>query len=438
MRTISRRTTGLLSILFAAGPAWGQVFDLTETPREGDCFRLASETNLSGTLKVARDGKPASIRIGAKNEHAFAERILTVEKRVARNAARHYATAVSRATVDGNPVVRALPADRRQIVAQRNPDGLFCYSPAGPLTRPDLEVVSEHFETLHLPGVLPGRAVRVGESWKLDSTTAQSLCLFDGLISHELNAQLKDVSGQLASISIDGTARGIENGALAALTVAATVRFDLTQKRIVAVEWKQKDVREAGPATPAAEVETVTVLKREPLAKEPAELAAAAFPKAADPPLLVKQLLQRDAKGRYQFLHARDWHVVGQTDHHLVLRLLERGDFVAQVTLTPWQNAGRGKQMAAEEFEQLTSTGTGWKPEQVLDRQQVPTDADRRVYRLTVRGTLDGNPVVQSFYLLATATGDQMILTFTMPPASAPRLGTRDLELVNAIEFARK
>jgi hypothetical protein len=94
--------------------------------------------------------------------------------------------------------------------------------------------------------------------------------------------------------------------------------------------------------------------------------------------------------------------------------------------------------MTAEEFEQLTNSGTGWKPEQVLDRQQVPTDTDRWVYRVTSRGTLDGNPVVQSFYLLATAAGDQMILTFTMRPASASRLGTRDLELVNAIEFARK
>jgi hypothetical protein len=46
--------------------------------------------------------------------------------------------------------------------------------------------------------------------------------------------------------------------------------------------------------------------------------------------------------------------------------------------------------------------------------------------------------VVQNFYVLATSGGDQMILTFTMRPAGAPRLGTRDLELVNAIEFARK
>ncbi|MBO0698500.1 MAG: hypothetical protein J2P46_08905 [Zavarzinella sp.] len=427
--------------LLGTPAARAQTYDLSETPREGDCFRLTTETTLSGTLKVARDGKQVPIRIEAKNEHAFSERVLAVDKGVTRTAARYYLGAASRASVDGSPVVRSLPTDRRLIVAQRTGDGLFCYAPAGLLTRSDLEVVSEHFETLHLTGLLPGKAVSIGESWKLDSSIAESLCLFDGLISHELTARLKDVSGETASISIDGPAKGIENGALVSVTVAATVRFDLARKRIVGVEWKQKDVREQGPVAPAAEVETTTTLKRELLEKEPTELAAATLakiPTPGDPPLAVKQLLQRDPKGRYQLLHARDWHVVGQTDHHLVMRLLERGDFVAQVTLTCWEKAGPGKHMTPEEFERLTAAGTGWKPEEVLDRQQIPTDADRWVYRITARGTLDGSPVHQTFYALATAAGDQMILTFTARPANAPRVGTRDLELVNAIEFAGK
>jgi len=152
----------------------------------------------------------------------------------------------------------------------------------------------------------------------------------------------------------------------------------------------------------------------------------------------VKQLIHGDPKGRYQFLHGRDWHVIGQTDHHVVLRLLERGDFVAQVTGTYWQNAAAGKHMTPDEFDRLTADGSGWKLEQVLDRQEVPTDADRRVYPITARGTLDGGPVVQAFYVLAAASGEQMILTFAMRPANAPRLGTRDLAILNAIEFTRK
>lgn len=428
-----------LLCLTAVGPARADGVRLAELPQEGECFRIATETRVNGVLKVSRDGKPVTLEIAARNEHAFAERVLAADRVVARKVARNYQTATAQATVDGQRVDRTLRPDRRLIVAQRTGDALFCYSPVGPLTRSDLEVVSEHFGTLHLTGVLPGKEVAVGDSWKIDNLIAQSLCLFDGLISHDLTAKLKDVSGPTAVIAIAGTAKGIENGAMATLTVTATVRFDTAKQRIVGVEWTQKDVRDQGPATPAAELTTTTTLTREQLASPPAELAdLGGIPPGDDPPVALKHLHHRDPKGRFQLLHARDWHVVGQTDYHLVMRLLERGDFVAQATVTHWQNAGAGKHMSPEEFEKLTAAGNNWKVEQVTDRAEVPTDPDRWVYRISARGELDGAAVVQNFYVMANAAGDQMILTFTMRPAGASRIGTRDLGLVNAVEFGKK
>jgi hypothetical protein len=183
------------------------------------------------------------------------------------------------------------------------------------------------------------------------------------------------------------------------------------------------------------------MLKREWLAQPPAELGDAvvsAIPAGDEPPATLKHLVYRDPKGRYQLLHRRDWHFVGQTDHHLVMRLLDRGDFVAQATLTHWENVGPGKHMSPEEFEKLAAGGANWKVEQVTDRTPVPTDTDRWAFRISARGELDGSPVVQNFYVVAGPNGDQMIVTLTMRPAGAGRLGTRDLELVNAIDFPKK
>jgi hypothetical protein len=431
----------LLSGMLVAGTTCGQTHNLAETVREGECFRLSTETNLSGTLKVTRDGKAVPIRITAQNNHVFNERVLIAISGMPRKTARNYSTASAQATVDGERVTRSLAADRRLIVAKRTDESLFCFSPAGPLTRTDLEVVSEHFETLHLTGLLPGKAVAIGDTWKIDSLVAQALCLFEGLIAHDLTGKLREVTAGVAIVGIDGTAKGIENGAMVNLTVAANLRFDLATSRIVGVEWKQKDVRDQGPVSPAAEIETTTILKRELLAAEPAELNATALaqvPAEDELPAALKQLLHRDPKSRFQFLHARDWHVVGQTDHHLIMRNLERGEFIAQATLTMWQNAGVGKHMSPADFEKLTAQGASWKIEEVLDRTEIPTDADRWVYRITARGELDGSKVIQNFYVVATANGEQMILTFTMKPGAAPRLGTRDLALVNGIEFAKK
>jgi hypothetical protein len=432
---------GICVGLAASSGATAQTFHLAETSREGDCFRLKSETTVTGTLKVGRDGKQVPVKIAAKNEHALLERVLVVEKGLTRKTVRHYATAVSRASIDNEKMERTLAADRRLIIAQRASDSLFCYSPTGPLSRSELEVVSEHFETLHLPGMLPGRDVRVGDTWKLDPGVAQSVCLFDGLISHELVGKLKEVSGNTAIVVIEGTAKGIENGALASLNVSASMTYDLSAKRIVGVEWKQKDSRDQGPVSPAAEIDSTTTLKRELLDREPEELnssVVAAIPAGYDPPAAVQQLLHRDPRGRYRLLHGRDWHVVGQTDFHLILRLLDRGDFVAQATVTYWKNAGAGKHMSPEEFERLTAEPANWKVEQILDRSEIPTDKDRWIYRIAARGELDGTKVVQNFFVVANANGEQMIVTITMKPNAPDRLGTRDLVLVQAIDFAKK
>ena len=56
----------------------------------------------------------------------------------------------------------------------------------------------------------------------------------------------------------------------------------------------------------------------------------------------------RDPKGRFELLHAREWQMVSQTEDHAVLRLLERGDFVAQVTVTSWTSAGSPPSAARE------------------------------------------------------------------------------------------
>ena len=435
------RTSFILVIGLAVGSsASAQIIELAESPREGDTFRFSIETNLTGTLKVTRDGKPASLKITAKNEHAFVEKTLSVEKGSPRKTVRHYGTAKSSANIDGDKVERTLAADHKLIVMQRNSDGPFCYSPAGPLMRSELEVVSEHFDTLNIAGILPNRLVRVGDSWKLDAGVAQALCLFDGLISYDLMVKLKSADEKSAVLTIEGGAKGIENGAMANLNITASLTYDLAKKRIVALEWKQKDSRDQGPASPAAEVETITTLKRDVLDREPEELSATALmqlPTGAELPTTMQHLAHRDPRGRFQFVHAREWYVVGQTDYHLIMRLIDRGDFLAQATLTVWKNAGAGKHMSAAEFEKLVAEGTGWKMEQVVDRSEIPTDGGRWIYRITANGELEGIKVVQHFYVVANAAGEQMICTFTMKPNTVERIGTRDVAIVNAIDFPK-
>ncbi|WP_020472081.1 hypothetical protein [Zavarzinella formosa] len=427
--------------MLVSGSGRAEPILLRETVKEGDCHHVVIKTSLTGNLKVAREDKTVPLPVKASNDHDFVERVLTVDKSVAKKVARYYETAQSVAQVDSDKIERSLRSDRRRIVAQRIGEGLLTYAPAGPLTQSEVEVVSEHFDTLHLMGLLSDKETELGEKWKISNAIAQSMCLFDGLISQDLEGTLESTKEGVATIRVLGTAKGIENGAMATLTVEAMLSFDSKAAKITGITWKQKDIRDQGPVSPAADVETQTTVKRESLKEEPKELSSAALigvPSEDDPPGVVKQLSHTDPKGRYRFAYARDWHVVGQTDHHLVMRLLDRGDFVAQMTMTMWKNAGAGKHLSPDEFQKIVSASPGWAMEQVVDHGEVAGDADRWAYRITARGELDGTKVVQNFYLIANTLGEQMIVTFTMKPTNLARLGTKDLAVVNAVEIIKK
>src|SRR5687767_11418158 len=78
---LSRRTfLGIAVGLGSGGIARADGVTLAESPREGDCFRVTTATQVNGVLKVTRDGKPTALKIAATNEHSFAERVLAADK----------------------------------------------------------------------------------------------------------------------------------------------------------------------------------------------------------------------------------------------------------------------------------------------------------------------------------------------------------------------
>ena len=436
-----RRWVGLFALLVAGGPAFAQV-NLSEEVKPGDCFRYEITLSVDGKMKVDREGKLEAIPLKAKAAHTFLERVDSADARggVGRSL-RHYQSASSESEAGPDRNKRELSADRRLVVAQRTAEGSQHFSPDGPLYREELELVAEHFDTLCIPALLPGKELKPGDTWTVGPEATQHACLFGGLIKAALVGKLVEVKDGVALFEITGPAEGIEAGAHAKLTVSAKGKYDLAAKRLVELTWEQTDDRGQGPASPASEVKATIAVKRTPLAEEPKELSAdarAKVPADGKVPELATLLRYADPDGRYQFTYPRDWHVVGRTRDHLVIRLLEKGEFVAQATVTTWKKADPGQHSNPEEFKKLLGQLPGWEPEQVLTDGAIPTDAGRWLYRISARGKQDGLAVIQTFYLLAGPAGDQLAVTVLARQEKAAKVGTRDLELVNAVEFPAK
>jgi hypothetical protein len=435
-----RNLAAVLALSLLGSAVRGQTHSLIDSPKSGDCIHYDISMTLKGELRINRDGKTVAIPLTADARHQFAERVLEAkEKGLPEKVARYYEVARSTLHVDGAASAKSLRPQRRLIVGQRG-ESLLCYSPAGPLTRDEVELVSEHFEAMAITGILPSREVRVGETWKLNNDAVQSLCLFEGLISHDFSAKLDDVSDGFANISVSGKAQGIELGALAKISIVAKARFELLPRKLVSLEWTQKDERDQGPVSPASTVEATTMVKRSAM-EQPKELSDAALegvPTGSEVPPALTLVYHRDGRDRYDVAVTREWNLVAQTENHLVLRLVDRGELVAQVALTAWTKADPGKHIDPEEFKRVMAETPGWQLDEILDAGEVPGDNGRWAYRIIARGQMDELKVVQNCYIVANSNGDQVAATFTMKPGQVAKLGSRDLTLVGSIGFPRK
>jgi hypothetical protein len=433
------RILGTMGLLLAATPlSWAQNCTLMETSKPGECFKIQIDMKLSGEIRIRKDDKTEPIKLEASALHEYPERILSVaQDGLVQKTARLYETAKASINAGGERAERTLRPERRLIVSQFYKDQELVYAPSGPLTQDELDVTADQFDSTVVAGVLPGKEVAVGETWKVSSSVVQALCNFEGLTEHTLTGKLDSVTADTATFSLSGSATGIDLGAIANLKIEATGHFDLKSKRLVSLEWKQKDERDQGPVSPAVVVESTIALKRQPI-EQPAALSDVALvsvPQEWEPPAPLTQLDYRDPQGRYSLLYPRSWHVTAQVKDQLVLRCMDRGDFVAQVTLTPWKKAEKGKHMGAEEFKQAMNDMGGWKPEKELQAGEVAAENGRWVYRYSTAGQMDGVAAVQNCYLLATPAGEQMIVVFTMTPKQVDKLAARDLSLIGGLEI---
>lgn len=440
MRLTRRRAIGTaLALLAATAPGFAQdAVRLADETKPGDHFRYEIGLTVAGTMKVDRDGKGDTIPLQAAGRHRFVERVEQASVGGAGKAVRHYLDAQSETAAGPDKTRRALGNDRRLIVAQRSPDGTVHFSPDGPLSRDELDLVAEHFDTLCIPGLLPEKEVKPGDTWPVRDDAAQAACLFAGLVKNELVGKLVEVKDGAAVFTIEGKAEGVEHGAGVKLTVSARGKFDLSAKRVVALTWEQTDDRDQGPVSPAAEVKAAVTLTRTPLAEEPKELSAAVrakLPADGKIPDLLLHLRHAHPKGAYEMVYPRDWHVVVQNSTHLVLRLVLNGEFAAQATITEWKPAGGDRNADLKGFVEATAKQPGWEPERVLENGPSAAGPSRQMYRLVAAGKQDGLAVVQSFQLLTGPGGRQVVVTCLARQEQAGKLGTRDAALANAIDF---
>ena len=424
-----------------AGPAVAVA--LRESAEVGQTTRALVTLSAEGLYRPSpppSQGKAESIKplaIRVKTRLDFAERVLAVNPEgEAQRTLRRVVQAASAINGEIRPQASALRPEVALLVAEPREGTVFVWSPGGPLTRSELELVQAAGDPLALTGLLPGKPVAVGDRWKVGGDAARCLSAYDALAVNALEATLEGLDEASATIRLAGEVRGAVLGGEGVMTLSGSLKFDRKAGRIDRLSVERSENRKPGPVEAGLEIKSTLAIERSTI-PTPAELSdgvLAGVPPEPGPK--GELLLLASPDGKYTLLHDRDWHTYWDDTRQTVLKRLDRGEVVAQCNLATGPPAGKGRHQDVVQLRDDLRRALGSRFGQFLGAGEVDGDpAGGFRYKLAAQGREGELGVLWYYYLVASPEGDQLLVTFTLADSQAKAFGDQDLQLIGSLRW---
>jgi hypothetical protein len=316
---------GLFILITAPTAPAQEVFGLREQFPSGYVYDVSSRVDLSGSVTLpAEKGKaPRTLAITGKSALDYQERILALAADgQVHKTIRLYRRMDFERKVGPQQEQTALRPAVRRLVILRHKQAEVPFSPDGPLTWNEIDLVRTDVFTPALSGLLPARPVRLGERWNASTEAVLELTDMSRLDSGGLTCELKEISSvsgrRLARVAFRGTVRGPGEDGPTQHELDGYLFFDLTSQHIsyLWLRGRQNLLDEAGKV--AGKIEGSMVLTRRPVPPAP-ELADAALRGLnLEPNADNTRLLYENSTLGVRFLYPRRWHVAGVRGRQLV------------------------------------------------------------------------------------------------------------------------
>jgi hypothetical protein len=453
MERIPNSLPGVLALLTAlflpvAGTAVAaERFELHEDAGAAHIRNVVVELNVSGKL-FPSPGPDKALKLAVAARFAYGERRLGATGREAESlrSVRYYEDAHASIQAGEQLSNSQLRGSQRLIVAQGQLDGLELFSPAGPLTYNELELLRVPADSLAVLGLLPDSGVELEETWKAPDWSLPLLTGIEAVEKGTVTCKLESVKGHVARIGFSGEVVGATVGAASIVEIAGHLLYDREQKLVTRIEATQSEKRTIGAVSPGLDVvakvkvtrgaaENSTRLSEKDLAGVPLE------------PNVASRLLLFEAQAwNLRMYHDRHWHVFHQASDGALLRLLDQGGFIAQCNIKKLPDAEPGQHVSEKQFQQDIQQSLGKNFEQFVQSEKLNLKDGLYVYRAVAVGSIqrlnekketEANPMQWVYYLIANPDGRQLSFVFSVDARQVKDFGNRDLSMVTGVEFLR-
>jgi hypothetical protein len=283
--------------------------------------------------------------------------------------------------------------------------------------------------------LLPGKSVKIAESWKQDDTVLCSLLNLDAVSQSDVTSTLGEVTDQAARVEFKGVVQGALGGVAAEFDVVGRYKFDRTIDRITWLAVLLKEKRAIGHVEPGVEATTRLQLTVAPIA-EPADLSAAELRDVdlSPYPELLK-LEHVSQRGGYRLDYDRRWHVMTDADDVLSLRLVDRGELVAQCNVRHLTIPDPSRSPSLTQFQADIRRSLDKNFGQFVRATEGTNSLGQTIFRAEAAGAVEEITIHWIYYLVLDPSGRQVVFAFTVEQPLLERLGEADQELIGTVRF---
>ncbi len=417
-----------------------QTANLAPQIAQGDLQRVQIQFELDGTLALKSAAKgPVKLPVQVKAHLVYDEQVMqgaTATTPWARSTVRHYDTAKATIKFRDEAVSPQLREDRRIIGASAaSADDVVLYSPLGPLDRDELNLVDVPANSAVIDGLLPNRTVAVGETWKLKSDLLPALLGIDAISRHDIQLKLDRIDGNLAVVHAQGSVSGASGGVATEIKLALKLSFDLTRKRVSWFAMSLKENRSIGHAQPGIEA---TVRVQMALAKRSSA-------PTLHPDILGDLSLTADETARliefaspvggFELLLSRKWHEMVDRKDVSVLRLVDRGDLIAQCNISALPPMEDGVPFTLVDFQQDVKKVLDKSFGEFVTANESVNENGLHVMRIAANGMISDLSINWVYYHITNNEGQRASCVFTYESDLTDRFGAIDQAVISSFRF---
>ncbi|VTT96881.1 Uncharacterized protein OS=Pirellula staleyi (strain ATCC 27377 / DSM 6068 / ICPB 4128) GN=Psta_2561 PE=4 SV=1 [Gemmataceae bacterium] len=432
----------LTCLWLLGGAAAGQdaAVTLQEKFDPGHTSKVDVAVKLTGRLAVPlQKGKaPDLVTLAGTSRVTYEERVLPPDDAGTLKSVRGYREVEFGRTLGNATQDAGIRPSVRRMVVIKTENRRAPFSPDGPLTWGEIDVVrTDVFNPAVVPGLLPGRPVKKGDTWKVTPAAVAELTDMEKIEAGELTVEFvgtTEIGNQkMARLQISGTVRGVNQDGPSRQKLDGTAYFDLGAGTLAYLSLKGTHELLDGAGQVVGRIEGQFTMTRTKLDKLPPDLSDASLRGLELRPNAENTLmLYDDPRLGVRFLYPRGWRV-GAVQGKQVTLDHARGSGVL-ITVEPTAKVPTAAEYAKEiatfiQKEKATVTAED-KPTRV---RAEPVQLDRFGMDATF-----GNDKVRLEYAVLAQSDGGVTLAARIPAADAAALKPEVERVIRSLSVTKK